>query len=146
MALINVQKLIDANKPVLTKFDTANESITINGHPPTTKQEVYFVDIGDALVLSAYLVNEAGEIQDQIDQTALGYPPVLALPLMKYANGVVIDEVYFKATIVDGVISSSGDLPSKGNWKLTTERVNDSLKSIDADWEVSDAGFNFIVS
>ena len=65
---------------------------------------------------------------------------------MKFANGVVIDEVYFKATIIDGVISSSGDLPSKGNWKLTTERVNDSLKSIDADWEVSDAGFNFIVS
>ena len=40
----------------------------------------------------------------------------------------------------------TGDLPSKGNWKLTTDRVNDSLKSINADWEVSDAGFNFIVS
>lgn len=128
---------------------TGNESITINGHEPTSKQDVYFVDIGDYLILTADIVDEDGNIQPQIDQNLLGYPPVLALPFTKYSNGSsghVIDEVYFKASINNGIITSTGDLPSKGNWQLTTDRVNNSISAIGAQWKIKDAEFNFIVS
>lgn len=132
--------------PNLQKYNTANETITINGNAPTGKQPVYFVNDGDAITITSDVVDDNGAKQTQIDQTALNYPPVLVVPVMKYANKQVIDEVYFQATIVDGVLTASGTLPSAGNWKMTTERANDSLAAINADWQFSDVLANFIVS
>lgn len=129
----------------LTKYSTANESITINGNAPTGKQSVYFAADGDSVSIQADIVDGSDSLQTQIDQTALNYPPVLVVPVMKYANKQVIDEVYFQASINNGVLTASGTLPSAGNWKMTTERVNESLAAIGADWKFSDALANFIV-
>lgn len=131
-----------------TKYDVSGVSTTINGNPPAPFAPIYFVNNGDTITMSANVVDGSDVTQTQLDQTALGYPPVLALPLTKYAggaNGTVIDEVYFQATLANGVISTSGTLPSAGNWKLTTARVNASLKSIGADWGINSLNVDFIV-
>ena len=131
-----------------TVYSVGNISVTINGNAPATYQPIYFVTDGDTITMSADIVDSEGNVQTQLDQAVLGYPPVLALPLTKYAggsSGKIIDEVYFQTSLVNGVISTTGTLASKGNWKLKTERINESLKAIGADWGVDSLNVDFIV-
>lgn len=132
--------------PTLTPYATSNEQITINGNAAISKQPIYFVANGQSISIVSDIVNDANEVQTQIDSSSLGYPPVLVVPVMKYANKQVVDEVYFQVTLVNGVITTSGTLPSAGNWKMKTDRVNESLAAINANWKFSDASANFIVS
>lgn len=129
-------------------FSIDQVTTTINGNPPAAFSPIYFVANGDTITMEASVVDGQGAVQTQLDQTSLGYPPVLALPLTKYAggsSGTVIDEVYFEATLTNGVISTTGTLPSAGNWKLETHRVNKSLKAIGADWGIDSLNVDFIV-
>lgn len=130
----------------LDAFSTANETITINGNAPITKQPVYFVANGDTISIQSDIVDDQGTLQTNIDSVSLSYPPVLVVPIMKFANKQAIDEVYFQVSIINGVITTSGTLPSAGNWQMTTARVNEALKAINADWQFGDASTNFIVS
>jgi len=129
-------------------FSIDSVETTINGNPPASYSPIYFVDNGDAITMTANIIDDNNDVQSQLDQTALGYPPVLALPLTKYAggsSGTIIDEVYFETTLTNGVISATGTLPSAGNWKLETHRINKSLKAIGSDWGIDSLSVDFIV-
>lgn len=127
--------------PAVDIYLTANEVVTINGNAPEPLSPVYFASKGDALSIVVDIVDADNVVQTQIDQTALGYPPVLGLPLQKTkgVNGDIESELYLTTTIINGhmtALLSTGEL-TIGNWELTEERVNGSLAEIGADWKVS---------
>lgn len=128
-------------------FTTADESVKINGFDAEGFTTTYFGTQGDSATMSFNIVNEANELQVQLDSTALGYPPVLAMPVLKMAGGgkggVVVDEVYFSTTLTAGVVSVTGSFPSSGNWKMLTSRINDSLAEIGADWRINKQNVTF---
>ena len=122
--------------PEPQKYSTTNGSVSVGG-VAQGDSPVYFGGQGDAVDMSFDVVDDQNAIQTQLDAIALGYPPVLALPVLKVANGstaAIVDEIYFSTTLVAGVISVSGSFPASGNWQLLTERVNAALAEIGADW------------
>lgn len=121
----------------LSLFSTANGSVVVGGVQQGGVSPVYFGAKGDAAVMSFDIVDEQGVKQTQLDAATLGYPPVLALPVLKIAAEVVVDEVYFATELTQGVISVSGSFPTSGNWKLLTERINSALAEIGATWALS---------
>lgn len=130
-------------------FTTANESVKINGNPAVGFQSVYFGVAGDSANMSFDIVDGNGALQTQLDSTALGYPPILALPVLKVVNGndaSIVDEVYFSTTLVTGVITVTGSFPASGNWKLLTARVNAALSEIGATWILSKADATFRIN
>lgn len=134
-------KVAASSKPITAKYKLNNQ--TVNG---SNIQSMNFAAIGQSVQVTSDVVNDSGEIQTQLDQTLLGYPPILALPVNKFADGKVIDEIYFQTTIVNGVITATGSFPSGGNWQLLTDRVNKSLEAIKADWAINSVNVSFIVS
>ena len=130
-------------------FTTANEAVTINGNPAAGFQSVYFGVNGNTANMSFYIVDDLGVLQTQLDSVSLGYPPVLALPVMKVANGDdtnVVDEVYFSTTLVEGVIAVAGSFPASGNWKMTTARINAALAEIGAAWVIDKPDVTFRIN
>lgn len=147
--LVYVEGTFIDDNPISTKqsFLIANQSITSNNQPVLGLNNVFYAIVGDTLQLQSDIVDDQGVLQTQIDQTALGYPPVLKMPVVKFAggiNGTIVDEVYFNVTLVNGVLTATGVIPSSGDWKLLTTRLNQSLDSIGADWEVSTNNITFL--
>lgn len=142
----SIQSIYSIPPPELPSYSTDSESVKINGNPATGKASVYFAVKGDSLTITANLVDGDGNIQTQIDQTALGHPPMLMLPLVKVAGNTIVDEVYVLTTINAGVIESSGEFPSGGNWQLTQDRVNASLAEIYAEWQIKIESIQFRVA
>jgi hypothetical protein len=136
------------SNPVLQSiYTTENEAITVNGNPTQGYSSVFFGKIGDAVTITMDLVNDSGEKQSQIDQTALCYPPILALPVVKLGSEtVVIDEIYFESSVIEGTVTATGIIPSSGNWQLICKRVNDSLAEIGADWQIKRDNISFRVA
>lgn len=122
------------------EFTTNNEAVNINGNPTVGFQSVYFGVAGDSVNMSFDIVDSEGVLQTQLDAAALGYPPILALPVLKVVNGDsanIVDEVYFSTTLITGVIAVTGSFPASGNWKLLTTRINAALSEIGATWNIS---------
>jgi hypothetical protein len=135
--------------PALDIFTTNNEMVTVNGNPPAPFSTVYFGVKGDSVSMSFDIVDGDGVLQTQIDSVALGYPPVLALPVLKVVNGSdsqVVDEVYFSTNIIDGVISVNGSFPASGNWKMLTARINAALGEIGANWTLDKPDVTFRIN
>ena len=127
-------------------FTTDSESVTINGDPTAGFQSVYFGVNGDPVSMSFDIVDGQGVLQTQLDSTSLGYPLVLALPVIKVANGVTVDEVYFATELNGGVITVVGSFPASGNWKMTTARINAALAEIGAAWAIDKPDVTFRVN
>jgi len=127
-------------------YKTGSEQITVNGGTAQSLSPVYFGIAGDSINITLNIVNDNGDVQTSIDQTALCYPPMLALPIVKVAGGAtVIDEVYATTTIINGVMNATlntGVLTS-GNWVLSEERINASLAEIGALWTISMNSISF---
>lgn len=124
---------------VLIECFTKNEVITSSGVALQGLNNTYYAPVNTEIQLQADIVDALGSLQTQIDQVEFGYPPILKMPVVKMAggiNGTVIDEVYFTVTLNGGVLTATGTLPTSGDWKLLTERVNASLASINANWKV----------
>ena len=134
--------------PVVTPdvFTTNNESVTVNGNATVGFQAVYFGSNGDTVNMSFDLVDDQGTLQTQLDSVALSYPPVLALHVVKIADGNVVDEVYFATTLIDGVISVTGSFPASGNWQMLTTRINSSLAEIGASWIIDKPDVTFRIN
>ena len=131
-----------------SKFSTINESISIGSNSPLPRISMYPSVFGDNILISADVINSKGELQTQLDQVGLNLPPVLFLPFTKYAggvNGTILDEIPFDAALVGGKFSIEGVFPSKGNWIMTQDRVNQALKSIGVDWEINCGNVSFMV-
>lgn len=144
------QRNVEVVEPVEADvFTTANESVKINGNPAVGFQSVYFGVTGDSVNMSFDIVDGNGALQAQLDSTALGYPPILALPVLKVVNGndaSIVDEVYFSTTLVAGVITVTGSFPASGNWKLLAARINAALSEIGATWILSKADATFRIN
>ena len=144
MTVIKVQQTKLDNRDI---YQTANESILTNGAPAFGAPNTYFASVGDTISLSLEM-HKDGAIDTTRDQTSLGYPPALKMPVVKMAGGVdgiVVDEIYLNTTIVNGVLTATGVLPSSGAWILITDRLNKSLAVIDNTWRIERANLTFLV-
>lgn len=121
----------------IAKTKVKDNSALTPGYPNIRSPYNFFVSNGSSIELEMDIEDDEGNLQAQIDGSALGYPP-LVLPIVKFAESgfSVVDEIYFESTIISGKVKASGKLPSSGNWKLKTSRVNLSLSSINANWEI----------
>lgn len=123
-------------------------AINVSGElaPPT--QGVYYASTGSSLEFELNIVDESGHIQTQIDNLGLSYPP-LKIPMLKIAEGGkgnIVGEVYVNATLEGGVLRGSfSAFPSSGNWQINMDRINDSLKVINANWRIEAENFIFLV-
>lgn len=128
-------------------FSTKSEAITANGQALGGMGNTFYAPVNAEIQLQADIVDALGNLQTQIDQVEFGYPPVLKMPVVKMAggiNGSVVDEVYFTVTLNKGVLTATGSLPASGDWKLLTSRINNSLSSIGADWQVERENTTFL--
>lgn len=130
----------------MSEFTTANESVTINGNATQGFQSVYFGVSGDSIDMSFDIVDGEGTLQTQLDSIALNYPPILALPIVKIAVNIIVDEVYFSTTLVEGVITVTGSFPASGNWRMSTERINAALAEIGANWTINKEDVTFRIN
>lgn len=129
-------------------FYNVNESIISNDTPLTGLGDVYYANKNTDIIITADVVDNEGELQINIDQTLLGFPPLLKLPVNKYIggeSGEVVDEVYFNATLTEGVLTATGKIPSSGDWKLTTERLNKSIEAIGGSFKIDRQNITFLV-
>ena len=129
-------------------FYNANESMTSGGEALAGLGDVYYAAKNTEITISAEVVNGDGDIQTQIDQTALAFPPILKLPVNKYIggeSGQVVDEVYFNATLVEGILTATGQMPTSGDWKLTTDRLNKSIGALNGDFKIDRKNITFLI-
>ena len=129
-------------------FYNANESITSGGTPLQGLGLVYYASKNAEITIVADVVDNKGGLQEEIDQTELGFPPLLKLPVNKYiggASGQIVDEVYFNATLREGVLTATGEIPTSGDWKLTTDRLNKSIEALNGNFKIQRKDITFLV-
>ena len=139
MAIIAINPIFPPAQELPT-FNTADLVVTVGDVTAAANTaNVFFGAPGDAVSVTLKLVDSEGDLQTQIDQTELGYPAILALPIVKLKAGKAIaDELYMRATILNGVVTatlSAGNLTS-GAWIFSQERINASLAEIGANWQI----------
>lgn len=138
----------DPSEWVQEPYTTQNENITIDGNVVSGLNNVYYAAKDVIIQVQTEIVDSQGSVQTQLDADSLGYPPILKMPCVKFAGGLdgtVVDEVYFNVTLVNGVLTATGTLPSSGDWKLLEARLNQSLASIGADWRITRPNVTFLV-
>lgn len=70
-------------------------------------------------------------------------PTTLTLPVVKVADGKVVDEVYWLTKYEQGTFTITGRLPSPGAWLLKRDRINGSLDEIGSGFRLSITDFTF---
>lgn len=134
--------------PDIDTYEVEVVSINVSGELAPPIDGVYYASTGSSLDFELNIINENGDVQSQIDDLGLSYPP-LKIPLLKVAEGGkgnVVGEAYINAQLRDGVLTGSfSAFPSSGNWQIDINRVNDALQSIRAKWRVKADKFIFLV-
>ena len=136
----NYREFVDPSpiEPSFTVYEITPEAVTVGGLPaPITLSGDYDINPGDEIQIVTALIS--GE---SVDYGAA----VLKVPLVRFADGEKTkDEIYLRASIVAGVMTITGTVPSPGNWRLTAEIVNSALEKVGADWRINegtkDVGF-----
>ena len=134
-------------KPELAKHYADNLTVAIGDVTSAANTaNVFFGAAGDSVNVTLNLVDSEGNIQTQIDQTELGYPPVLALPIVKLkASNEVESELYMKTTITNGIVvatlpsveeARAGGYVTSGAWVLSQARINKAIAEIGANWQI----------
>ena len=112
-------------------FDVNNSVILMHGNTLAPFNGIYFAEVGAPIQITAELHNENGLVDISI-------PIPIKMPLVRHANGKPTDdEAYFNAVLTAGVITITGTLQRSGDWKVLTERNNQALKVIGADFQLS---------
>lgn len=133
---IVIRKYSTYVEPTPDLFTTNNEAVTVNGFATQAFNTFYSGSEGDTITMSFDVVNDQAVLQTQLDGVSLGYPPLM-LPVTRYSGKKATDdEIYLATTLVNGVITVSGRFKNSGNWKLVTDRINESLEAIGADWAI----------
>lgn len=130
--------------PQLPVFNIINEAVTINGLPVKGKQDVYNDGLaGDTFRAEADIVDSNGDIATMINSTS-----PLRLPMIKVIDGTntVLDQVYMDASITNGHLVATGKFKDSGDWRLTEERLNQSLANIEQPWRVSFSDMSFLIA
>lgn len=131
----------------VTRYDLETTITLVGGIPAVTNDNTIFGEPNKIITFRGKIVDETGAVQTQIDQTALGWPPVLKIPVTKYVGGIrgtAVDEVYFNAEIHAGDVIVSGKVPASGDWKILTSRANKALAVINAGFELSSLHINIL--
>jgi hypothetical protein len=144
--LIELQKISDAmpgdiyengifTQPPVTEamplFVVDNSVILMDGNTLAPYNGIYFADVGAPIQITAELHNDDGLVDISI-------PIPIKMPLVRHANGKPTDdEAYFNAALNAGVITITGTLQRSGDWKVLTERNNQALRVIGADFQLS---------
>ena len=128
------------------EFNTSNRVVKVGG---ITQSGVngFYANIGDDIEISMSIVDDNGDIIAAIDQSNL-QAEKLKIPLIKYADGhksTILDKVYFDVTIIAGVATITGSFAASGDWKVTCEHTNDSLKAVNAGFTVKSNPITFLV-
>lgn len=110
-------------------YTMKNESVLVNGQPLQPFAGSYYCNTGDTIQLSGEIVDNGAVV------TSIDIPVTLKMPLIRHANGLPTqDEIYLNVTLNSGVMTASGTIERSGDWKILTERVNEALKRIGAEW------------
>ncbi len=132
-------------------YPLSNITVTISqeGQKELPKENLYQIPLKTTFKIQASILDETGTLKEDMDYILLGIPEKLYLPFTKYAGGVfgqILDEVYLLTNLKKGIFIVEGDLPSSGNWILTEDRINKSLKAVGIDWKISSKNLNVIVN
>lgn len=148
VAEANGMGMVEYSYPEAKVYSPANTVVSFDGNPAQGLGNTYYGVQNITMTIVSDIVDSEGNLQTQIDQTSLGYPPVLKMPVVKMvggSSGTAVDEIYMTTTLVNGVLTATGEIPSSGDWKLTSLRINESLKAINADWEIESLDVNILV-
>ncbi|WP_372941438.1 hypothetical protein [Shewanella sp.] len=133
---------------VVEPYSTANEQILLDDTPAQGVGNIYYAVVGQTVHINTDIVDKEGTKQEQLDQVALGYPPALKMPITKMIGGElgqIADEIYANVTLIEGTLTAEFSIPASGAWMLLEERINQSLLSIGADWQVQRTTVTFLV-
>jgi hypothetical protein len=127
------------NEPNLpTIYEIESLTVTTSGTPAETALTGDYVsNIDEAIAINCVLVGGM----------SVTYPgAVIKLPVVRHSDGrPTDDEIYFSATIIDGVLNATGSIGRSGDWKLLTSRINKSLDRINAGWHINADDIGFLV-
>lgn len=143
---------IDPVQPtVFPEYNIINTTLTEDtgsGHQTVfSLGDNYYLTKDSSVLYNGDLVDDDSIVQTHLDNVSLGYPP-LKVPVMKFVHGndgSAVDEVYFDVALVNGHITVTGTIPTRGNWRLMLSRVNESLGAIGADWRLKLGNMDFLV-
>ena len=116
---------------LLPEYEVKNSVIQMESIAITPFNGLYFAEVGAPIQITAELHNNNGLVDISI-------PIPIKMPLVRHANGKPTDdEAYFNAALNAGVITITGTLQRSGDWKVLTERNNQALRVIGADFQLS---------
>lgn len=124
-------------------FTYANQAVTINGQSRPFSP-AFFIHENDLIRIEADLMDKDG--QGNLFVTPFSTSHEITAPVVPHAGGKPFgNDRYFRTEIAAGHVVMQGRLPS-GDWKLLPDRINQSLKEINAPFEVSLSPITFFVS
>ena len=133
---------VPANAP-LPIFTYANQAVSINGEGRPFSP-AFFIHENDLIRIEADLMDKDGQGNPFV--VPFSTPHEIAAPIVPHAQGKPFgNDRYFRTEITNGHVVMQGRLPS-GDWKLLAERINQSLKFINAPFEVALNPITFLVS
>lgn len=135
MALINPEQIKRDNT---TYYNVTDVTVTVDSASATkTYTGDYSADIGSEIEISGTLYGGS----------SINYgSTILKLPVVRCADGKPTNkEIYFNATVIDGVLTASGSLPTGGHWCFDIERINRAIDRAGNGWYLSHNNINFLV-
>ena len=135
MTLLIPEKI---KKDSTTYYTITGVSVTVNSN--TAKKTYtgdYEANINDPIKISGTL--DGGE--------SINYGSViLKLPVIRCADGKPTSkEIYFNATVVNGVLTANGSFPTGGHWCFDIKRINRSIDRAGNGWYLLHNNIDFLV-
>lgn len=122
-------------------YTVSNEHVSINGNSATQYAGNYYCEPGDSIQLTGSITDSNGDVV-----TSITVPITLKMPLVRHANAQpTTDEIYLNVTLQSGIMTATGNIPNSGDWKILTERTNQALQRIGAEWALSHPDVTFLV-
>lgn len=123
-----------------TEYAILNLAITVGGSAAvTTYTGDYDASVGDAIQITGTLENGS----------AINYgTSILKLPVvLRFDDGKRNeDEIYFNATVVNGVLTANGSFPRGGKWVFDIPRINSAIDGAGNGWHLSHDNITFLVA
>lgn len=135
MALLIPEQVKQQNT---TTYPVINLFVTVASNPATTTYTGdYNANIDDTIQITGTL--DGGSL--------INYgSTILKLPVVRCADGKPTDkEIYFNATVVNGVLTATGSFPTGGHWCFDIERINRAIDRAGNGWYLSHNDINFLV-
>lgn len=124
-----------------TVYTISSESVQINSESASQFTGNYYAEPNDTITLIGSITDDNGDVV-----TSITVPITLKMPLVRHANAQpTTDEIYLNVTLQSGIMTATGTIPHSGDWKILTERTNQALQRIGAEWALSHPDVTFLV-